>query len=666
MKKTCHWLFASLLVSSFQASAASLRSPSQAAVDAAIATNFISYDRDFSGGAHTNGALYGGASVTLAVASHAGNTSADARLLEQIRHTLTPGKEPTSNGGYPAQHERHVTGMFAIVRHTPRIWDQLSDSEQARIDLIMKATLIGCAFTTSDENPFIKAGNQQYTLDGDSNLSRNWNPNYREGMLGGVIVSTVYFGPTATSAFLESYDHSDFVAELAAANLPNMLETFTWKENNPSSGAPSAAMIEQAVNNYRCYGDSIAEFLGIYFRLAQDTFSKAVIAGINGGNGIDGAGKIVSGAAELPNPGAIGMLKEFNGVDAKGARSSIRYAIDGSRPHMTNHLTLIVGGYWPAGTPLANQAVTLMDVGNTDLWYKAEKGYIGYAKGKSQGLIDYPTSGARFGFIYNRSLWEDVVKPYHGLGSGGPPEFPSGSRIATVAVADLRLDPSSQAALVGITALNQLASILAGPELVDDDEWWQVSFDNGNAGWLLRAAFETAPATDFMSLSGGAGWQNRDIETQSENFAISFNMRPGTASMDAVTGLSTNEASGYADLAVAIRLAPSGAFDARNGGSYQSSETLNYQPGVVYRVRLIVDIENRTYTATVTTPEGRTTTVAQDFAFRNEQSAANEFSHVAATCQSGSQITSGIVLGSATTAELTKPTGLRRLLDPPE
>ena len=75
----------------FPLSAAVLRSPSQAAVDAAIACPLISYRKSFSGGAYTNGAWFGGASVTLAAASHAGNTSADARLLQQIRHSITGG-----------------------------------------------------------------------------------------------------------------------------------------------------------------------------------------------------------------------------------------------------------------------------------------------------------------------------------------------------------------------------------------------------------------------------------------------------------------------------------------------------------------------------------------------------------------------------------------------
>ena len=194
------------------AHAADLASPSQTAVNAAISAQLIDFGRSFSGGAHTNGAFFGGASIALAVASHAGNTSADARLLEQIRFTLTPGNEPTANGGYPAQHERHATGMFVIVKHTPRIWSMLSATEKARIDLIMKATLVANAFTTSDNNPFVKADTQEYALDGDSNLNRDWNPNYREGMIGGVLTGMAYFGTAEAKTILADYNHAAFVA----------------------------------------------------------------------------------------------------------------------------------------------------------------------------------------------------------------------------------------------------------------------------------------------------------------------------------------------------------------------------------------------------------------------------------------------------------------------
>ncbi|MEO8615620.1 MAG: hypothetical protein ABI600_10790, partial [Luteolibacter sp.] len=303
------------------APAAVVNSPSQAAVNAAISCDLISYGSWYAGGAYTNGSFYGGASVVLATASYAGNTTADARLLQQIRHTLTPGNEICANGGYPAQHERHITGMFAIVKETPRIWNQLTATEKNKIDLMMKAAFVASAFTTSNNNPYLSS---QRTLDADFNLGRDWNPNYREGMLGGVLVGMVYFGgATSADAILNNYNHAQFVAELNAAGLPNTYQIFNWKAANPSSAAPSGTDIETAVKNYKYYNSGLGDYVGLYNSLVSDTYGRNVNAGLNSGAGINGAGIIYTGAAALPNPGALGMLKEFDSSDGQGPRSSL-------------------------------------------------------------------------------------------------------------------------------------------------------------------------------------------------------------------------------------------------------------------------------------------------------------------------------------------------------
>jgi hypothetical protein len=395
------------------ATPAALVSPPQAAVNAAIAVPLIRYNKDISGGAYTNGAWFGGASVTLALASYAGNTSADARLLQQARYVLTGGNDVAANGGYPAQHERHATGMFALMKLTPRVWNQLTDAERHKVDLVMQATLVASAFTTSDANPYITSGQSERTLDGDTNLGRDWNPNYREGMVGAMLVSAAYFGPAQAQALLANYDHAAFTADLRASGLTNAYRTFNWKAANPTSIAPSGSTIQSAVRQpYRYHAVSLTDVMGLYNSLLVDTYGKAVSAGLNGGAGINGAGKIVSGADTLPNKGKVGMLKEFDSTDAGGPRSSAGYAYDGFRPHQTNLLVMIASGLFDASSPVAREAAARLEVGNTDLWYKLDRGYIGYAKGSSQGTFSTATDGSTFGFAYTRPVWEDVLRPY--------------------------------------------------------------------------------------------------------------------------------------------------------------------------------------------------------------------------------------------------------------
>jgi len=384
--------------------ASRLPTPPAACVDAAIALPLTRYHRHIKGGAHTNMAgSGGGAPFVLALAAYAGDTRADARLLEQMRYTLTGGNEITANGGYPAQHERNVTAMFALARRTPRVWSRLTPVEVERADLLMTAALVASAFTTSDRNPYVLAKTQQYALDGDANLNRDWNPNYREGMVGMLLVAPVYFGGTGrVNAILKEYNHAAFVRRLERSGLPNLRETFAWKAEHPESNAPTGEMIEQAVRDYRYKGVPATDVMKIYALLTADTYGKTVFCGLNNGAGIalpDGsrAGMLVSGCETLPNKGKPGMLKELDSNDAGGPRSSVLYAYDGFRVNLINHLTLVAGGLWESGSAEAEKSLALLRVGIPDLWYRLDHGYRNYAKGGGPGQLrpERPGAGLR-------------------------------------------------------------------------------------------------------------------------------------------------------------------------------------------------------------------------------------------------------------------------------
>ena len=387
-----------------------LKSPPKPIVEQAVKADLFRYSRTCKGGAHTNGAWGGGSLVTLAVASYGGDASADKRLLEQLRLMLRGDNSISANGGYPAQHERHFTGACALAKLTPRVWDQLTEAERKKVDLAMKAALVASAYTTSDKS---YAGGRKVTaLDGDENLNRGWNPNFQEGMLGAMIVGAVYFGPAEAQKMLDEYAHEPFAAELKEAGLSNTWETFAWKAAHADSKAPTAKEIEDNVHGYRYESHDLSDPMELYYLLTTRTYGKTVNAGLNGGKGIRGAGCIAKGAANLPNVGQPGMLMEFDSNDAKGQRSSVGYAYDGFRPNLTNHIVLVAGGRWQKGEK-ADKCLELMNVGITDLFYKLQNGYISYSKGKGSAET-FDLSERGWDFALTRSLWQDVVKPYHG------------------------------------------------------------------------------------------------------------------------------------------------------------------------------------------------------------------------------------------------------------
>jgi len=406
-----------VLASTFAGPAAHVELPPvpQKTVEAAAALPLIRFNRNIKGGAHTDGAWSGGGQIVLALAAWQGNQTADARLLEQIRYNLQGANCISANGGYPAQHERHVTGMYALVRHTPRVWNQLTAEERAKIDLVMKAALVASAYTTSDAS--YAKGTKPMTLDGSANQNRGWNPNFREGMIGMMPVGVVYFGGGAAAhRVLDTYDHEAFVAQLKAAGLTNTYETFTWKATHPDSDAPDGKTIAAAIKNYRYMGHDLSDPMEYYYMLTVNTYGAKVNAGLNDGKGIGGSGCIASGAEGLPNKGKDGMLLEFASQDAGGPRSSIGYAYDGFRPNLTNHVVVLAGGYWRPG-PKADECLARLNVGIPDLFYKLEHGYKNYSKGRgSQSVFDI--NKPYWSFAVTRSLWEDVLKPFHDANRG--------------------------------------------------------------------------------------------------------------------------------------------------------------------------------------------------------------------------------------------------------
>lgn len=393
-------------------------SPPQHVVDVGNEAPLIRYNRYLSGGAHTWGGHSGGWQITHALAVAAGNKSAEAKMLEQIRYSLEGENSISANGGYPAQHEKHVTGVYTILKGTDFWENALTAAEREKIRLLMKAALIGSAYTTSDAS---YAGSERVTtLDGDANMHRGWNPNFREGMFGGLIHATVFFGGVeAVEAILDNYDNEAFAAELSAAGLTNTHETFTWAANHPDSPAPDGKTIEANVRNYRYNGSRLKDPMGQLHDLTIHTYGKNVFCGLNDGMGIlwQGVptGVIVSGCEDLPNKGRAGMLREFDSGDAGGPRSSITYAYDGFRPNLTNHVVVLSGGYWKADDE-ARMMLALMDVGITDLEYKLRHGYRNYAKASgSTRVFNLDNENWAWSFKTTLPLWFEVLKPYHGL-----------------------------------------------------------------------------------------------------------------------------------------------------------------------------------------------------------------------------------------------------------
>lgn len=380
---------------------------SPAASTEAIAAPLTKYDET------TNGIVAiepGPAPVAVAVTAFNRDAAAQARLLEQLRFTITAGHEPAFTGGWPSQYEVHVVAMFAIASRIPAVWSQLSTDEVSKVDALMKAALVANAFVSSDRNPFLFPGATQRDLRGSANVSRSWSAVHRFAKIANVLCAMAYFGgPGRASALLGSYDHEVFLAELQASNLPAIARTFarTWGQG------PSASQIETAVNRWSYFGRSLADIEGLVLLEANLLWSRYVSPGLNGGAGRGGAGRMLSGQSSLPNSGQPGMSLQLDMADSEGERSSMEDALSALRLMTDVLVALMASGHWhkPAN-PSVSMMLARMHIGVVDIEYKIGAGYADYANGSPRRLWNLSLASS-WGFSYTFGLYTNVIRAFY-------------------------------------------------------------------------------------------------------------------------------------------------------------------------------------------------------------------------------------------------------------
>lgn len=380
---------------------------SEAAVRYALGAKKVWYDPSLSGGAHQQ--VFNNAEVMKGINSFCGDTRTDAALLQQIRYVLAPNRGPTATGGYQDQKQMGGAMMFLLAKNTPRIWNQLTAAEQHLIGINMEAFMYSSVLTTKDA----VHANIVDDMAGDPN-DRDYNPNIQNGMIGMIIITTLYWGADQFEAKLAAYDDAVFIAKLKQYGMTNLLWTYT-NPNRPS-GAAIQAGLRQIVDGhiYSFHGITERDLLQLFGYIADRTFSKTVACGLNGGAGIGGAAKVVRNCDLLPNSGAQGMLFEFDALDAEGQRSSAGYSWDSWYPLLNSRAAMqMFGGLNSSSlqtvvTTTASDGQRHMDdiinrflIGTKDILFKLSPaanqggGYLSYSHAKSEGIMVFDSHTVR-------------------------------------------------------------------------------------------------------------------------------------------------------------------------------------------------------------------------------------------------------------------------------
>lgn len=329
------------------------------------------------------------------------------RILAQLRSVSTGGNELNMVLGSewsPA----NFGAMVALASKTPSVWERLTEDERARLDFLMKCLTYAAAFATNDCNDYLT------TLEMAANYRKTWNPNYRFTNFVPMIASGIYFGSAeAVDRLLLAFDLDEVLSSCDRFGFVNVKEIFT---------RPPRELLEQGGVAYGKDGKPLGEGLGVrapYLyngnsvdfpeRILNDllTFNfkgGAVNSGYSDKDGNPLA--FVKSGKRSPYEGMVGMYFELGGDDAFGIRSSAGYSLADFNLSTVALLLLLVLDKYDLSRDMSRELMNKIWVGNHDLIFKLDEGYMGYANGRQTGFIS--TSGYAANTAL-KTLWEELL-----------------------------------------------------------------------------------------------------------------------------------------------------------------------------------------------------------------------------------------------------------------
>lgn len=312
------------------------------------------------------------------------------KVLLHVRSLISGGKEPNANGGLEGRTHNIVAQTLVLVKHNKEIWKELRADERDRVDLIMRSLAIAAHWSYDDDNNF-------YTgLDQKGNFKKSYNPNYTNGYGNVILAVTMYFGVKETRAIFQEFSYDQYLDEFWKYGYRNIQGSWsrTGKDLMERGGKDQKGGYGEGVkNNFTYKGLKLNDIMGIFREITVNTYSKFVKNG-----GADGKAYILKG--DSPVVGQLGMLKEFASYDAKGKRSDAFYSYESWMNTIPTMMNLKLLHYWEDQSGEVKERI---DVGTTDLLYKLENGYKGFANGEQYIITELEVN--KEGFLYDNFIW---------------------------------------------------------------------------------------------------------------------------------------------------------------------------------------------------------------------------------------------------------------------
>ncbi len=334
--------------------------------------------------------------------------------IERTDPDRTPEPPCTGGTGSLGWNVSGTAQAFAVIRHTPAIWNELTTTEQDKVRWIVKAMAVAAQWTHHDGN------DARITIDGESGFKKWHNPNHQAGYLSVAIGAAAFFlaDGTTLDEVLASFNYDSWIAKFEEYRLLHTKTTWTvWpevKEYMMNGGTlPGDAITGVGENGVRApftrVGLSMNDPVNGWAILADLIFHWEAQSRIANRHSDDPERQFRCREDAISSvEGRYGMMYEFIAGDGSGMRSSLLYSQVTWRIFSLIQATIITCGYMP-DNEMARDINRRYYVGTRDIFFKGEHEWFSRGNGKEEWQSWTPER-------FMRSMFEDYtgrVEPDH-------------------------------------------------------------------------------------------------------------------------------------------------------------------------------------------------------------------------------------------------------------
>ena len=335
------------------------------------------------------------------------------RAIQHLRNIITSGREPCMDA-YHMWHYPMIASSITLAKNTPEIWDQFGEEDIARFDTIMECFVYLTNFIANDSNEY-RTG-----LGRHGNVFKEWNANYKIALISPIVFASIYFGGAdVIDKMLKEYSHEALITKLTKFGFNNILEVWNIAplEHNGKILPGAKELTENGGAAYVCDHGNVfkggtgmgikipfifkgfrADDIGIIEYLISDCYGGGEVFSHTEDNGDGTYDAYIYDETTSPMEGMVGLMSEFKTTDGDGIRSDAWYC-EINFIMMTAVLSALKElGAWSEN----NASYSAIVVGNTDLIYKLDHGYMSYSLGR-QYLV---RASNIYGYDFIKDIWE--------------------------------------------------------------------------------------------------------------------------------------------------------------------------------------------------------------------------------------------------------------------